>query len=253
MISCWKKIVIHHGRTHDLLLLRQMVTKQKGGRSVDLHIGQAVLPLGRKRSGGMVSLLGTCFAVHSRQFATAAHVTGPSDDGLVAIVGRNNKLTDYQDTTDTKVKTVALKIANYDPIHDTALLEVVDNPYRASFDYTIGSTDQIFPGTPVVSLGYPHADHGRLVLTQQVSVVGARVLLGVGGLKIKHVVLNALTRPGQSGGPVFTADGSKVCGMIVGGYVPSGTTGSISLGGIDPQTLHQTTHVISSEYIARLL
>lgn len=220
---------------------------------MDLHIGRVVLPLGRRGPGGIIKLLGTCFAVHSRQFATAAHVTGPSDDGLVAIIGRNDKLTDYQDTTDTAVTAVELKIANYNPVHDITLLECVDPTAKVSFSYTIGSTDQIPPGASVVSLGYPHADHGRLVLTQQASMVGARVLLGVGGLKIKHVVLNALTRPGQSGGPVFTADGSKVCGMIVGGYVPNNTAGSISLGGIDPQTLHQTTHVISSEYIASLL
>lgn len=84
-------------------------------------------------------------------------------------------------------------------------------------------------------------------------MVGARVLLGAGGVKVKHVVLNTQTRPGQSGGPVFTADGRTVCAMITGGYSPTGAAGGIIIGGIDPQTLHQTTHAVSAEYIKGLL
>ena len=70
---------------------------------MDVYIGRVVIPLGRRGPGGMVSLLGTCFAVSPCKFATAAHVTGPSDEGLVGIFGRVDSLADYQDTTDIKV------------------------------------------------------------------------------------------------------------------------------------------------------
>lgn len=219
---------------------------------MDPHIGNVVLPVGRLGSGG-VSLLGTCFGVGPRKFATAAHVTGPSDEGLVAIVGRLTSLADYQDTTNPQVNTIALKIVNYDPIHDVSILEIVDTTPVMTFGYSLGSTDEVAPGTPVISLGFPHADHGRLVLTQQSSIVGARILLGVSGLKIKNIVLNTQTRPGQSGGPVFTGDGGRVCAMILGGYKPAGAGGSVIIAGIDPQTIHQTTHAVSAEYISELL
>ena len=124
--------------------------------------------------------------------------------------------------------------------------------HKASFPYSLGSTDNVFPGTPVVSLGFPHMDTGRLVLTQQSSLIGARVLLGNNGIKTKHVVLNTQTRPGQSGGPVFSEDGNTVSAMIIGGYSPSGVRG-ISVGGVDPQTLHQTTHALSAEYIKAMI
>lgn len=220
---------------------------------MDSHIGRVVLPLARMGAGSVITPLGTCFAVSPRKFATAAHVTGPSDDGLVAVVGRADSLTDYQDATEQQVHARSLKIVGYSPLHDVAILELSDANHSVQFGYTLGSTDDIATGAPVLGLGYPHADHGRLVLTQQASMVGARVLLGAEGMKFKHVVLNTQTRPGQSGGPVFSADGSKICAMIVGGYTPSRAGGGISLGGIDPQTLHQTTHAVSAEYIAELI
>ena len=218
---------------------------------MDLHIGKVVLPIGRRGAGGGVDLLGTCFAVGSRKFATAAHVVGPSDEGLSAVHGRTDSLNDYQDTTNNAVQIVPLKIVNYSPAHDVAILEIADA--QIDFAYSLGSADEVLPGAPVVSLGYPHADHGRLVLTQQSSMVGARVLLGVETMKLKHVVLNTQTRPGQSGGPVFTSDGTRICAMITGGYTPSGAGGGIRLGTIDPQTLHQTTHAVSAEYIREML
>lgn len=217
------------------------------------QIGSVVLALGRVGAGGTIGLLGTCFAVGTNKLATAAHVVGPSDDKLVAIVGRVNSISEYQDMTNSNVNTIELKIVQYSPFNDVAILEPRVSGIILQLGYSLGSTDDIPTGTPVISLGYPHTDHGRLILTQQSSIVGARLLMGENGQKFKHVVLNTQTRPGQSGGPVFTSDGSKVCAMVTGGYVPSGTAGSIVIGGIDPQSLHQTTHAVSVDYIKELL
>lgn len=216
---------------------------------MDAHIGQVVLVLGRMGAGS-VAALGTCFAVGPKHFATAAHVTGPSDEGLIMGLGKTSDIADYQDTTDPSTKYTPVKIDNYDPVRDICILQVASG--TAQFGYTLSGSDDVRTGDAVVSLGYPHADHGRVVLTQQNSAVGARVLLGAHGTKTKHIVLNTQTRPGQSGGPVFTSDGRRVCAMVVGGYTPVGS-GRISLGGIDPQTLHQTTHAVSAEYIRALL
>ena len=45
---------------------------------------------------------------------------------------------------------------------------------------------------------------------------------------------------------------SAIAGILIGSYAPQ-VNGSISIGGIDPQTLHQTTHAISAEYIKEML
>lgn len=64
--------------------------------------------------------------------------------------------------------------------------------------------------------------------------------------------MNIQTRPGQSGSPVFRESDSMLVAMIIGSYAPN-SSGSISLGGVDPHTLHQTTHAVSAEYILQML
>ena len=219
----------------------------------DPQISKYVLPLGRMDGSRRITLLGTCFSVTGEKFATAAHVVGPNDTGLVAVIHRAGMLSEYQDTTDANVGTLGLKLSAYDPISDVAILERLDIVSSKALPFEIGGADDVLPGAPVNAFGYPHADHGRLVLTLQSSMVGARVLLGVAAAKIKHLVLNTQTRPGQSGGPVFNSDGTKVCAIITGGYSPNGSNGGLSIGGVDPQTLHQTTHAVSAEYIAGLI
>lgn len=216
---------------------------------MNLDIAQVVLAVGRLASGN-VSLLGTAFAIDKNRFATAAHVTGQNDIGLQLILPKIQNLSAYQDTTDSQVRMASVKIAAYDPIRDISILEASE--LSCVFQYALAGTDEVVPGSEITSIGFPHSDHGRLVLTHQRSSVGARVLLGAGQIKTKQIVLNVQTRPGQSGSPVFVDGTSKVCAMILGSYAPAGG-GGISLGGVDPSTLHQTTHAISAEYIKAML
>ena len=218
---------------------------------MDPEVAQAVYAVGRITPGG-VALLGTCFGVTPRLLATAGHVVNHSDEDLVVVLTKLTSLLQYQDTTNNQVESIRVRIVRYDPIHDIALLEPSETPALLKFPYTLGGADEIPPGGAVITLGFPHADTGRLVLTQQNTMVGARILLGVGPIKVKHLVLNVQARPGQSGGPVFIQGKNRVCGMLIGGYSPV-AEGSISLGGINPHTLHQTTHAVSAEYIRGLL
>ena len=101
-------------------------------------------------------------------------------------------------------------------------------------------------------VGYPHCTQGRNVLTYQETTVGAKILIESSYVKSKHLVLNIQTRPGQSGSPVFRETDSKLVAMVIGSYAPN-SQGAISLGGVDPHTLHQTTHAVSTEYILKML
>jgi S1-C subfamily serine protease len=196
-----------------------------------------------------INLLGTAFLLNKKgHFATAAHVAGTDDSKLVVVFKDLNTIHDYQDTSDQKVNAFPVKIVATDPFHDLAVLK---GDVDALSNVAIVGADAAPVGTEVCSFGYPHADHGRLVLTQQNAAIGARVLIESGRIKSKHLVLNQQARPGQSGSPIFRADNGELVAVLIGSYAPGGG-GGISLGGVDPHTLHQTTHAVSAEYLSRM-
>lgn len=209
----------------------------------------AVFALGRM-TPTVVNLLGTVFSLNKPGFfATSSHVCTSDEQGLVIVFKQQvSELNSYQDTSDTSVSTFPVKIHAYDPLHDLAILRA-DVAIQSNIN--IGGTDNVSVGESLLCFGYPHADHGRMVLTQQNTEVGAKVLIDAGGIKSKHLVLNTQTRPGQSGSPVFRMVNGLLVGIIIGSYAPGGG-GGISLGGVDPSTLHQTTHAISSEYLLEM-
>lgn len=211
-------------------------------------ISNVVFALGRNGPGG-VQIAGTAFALNKPgYFATASHVAGTDGQGLVLAFKKLPSLNDYQDTGDTSLQMFPVQIEALDPFHDLAVLRadvgIVSN-------LVVGGADQAPVGYGVSSFGFPHADHGRMVLTQQDAEIGARVLIASGGIKAKHLVLNTQARPGQSGSPVFRKSDGVLVGVLVGSYAPGGG-GGISLGGVDPHTLHQTTHAVSAEYLSKM-
>ncbi|MEZ2368804.1 serine protease [Bacillus sp. RCC_6_1] len=195
-------------------------------------------------------LLGTGFVVGEGLIATTMHVTG-GDDRNLCILPPKYSFFDYQDTSDNQIAFADAKIHAIDPIKDIYILSI-KSPIAPIYDLT--GTDNIFPGSNVSVFGFPHADFDRFVLTLHQTQVGAKILIDSKGtgIKSKHIVLNTQARPGQSGGPVFDSNTNNVIGMLIGSYAPGGG-GGMSLGGVDPHTLHQTTHVISAEYIKEMI
>lgn len=210
---------------------------------------QKIYTVGRITPTG-VKLLGTCFLLNKQGlFATAAHVTNNDNTNLVIFLNNNTNLTTYQDTSNNSGQTISVSIYKVDPIRDICILQVEQNVFS---DLIIGGSDDTNIGENVGIVGFPHCVNGRNVLTYQSTEIGAKVLIESSGIKSKHLILNIQTQPGQSGSPIFRLSDSRVIGMIIGSYVPN-TGGGISLGGIDPQTLHQTTHAVSTEYINKML
>jgi S1-C subfamily serine protease len=228
---------------------RCTVEHQRCNRQEDVlqGVAQHVLAVARVTPHGGV-ILGTAFGLTSNLAATASHVVGDDPRNLVLIAPNCESLRDYQDTTIPHFQTMNVSIAKLDPIRDICLLSTEEN--TISFARSISNTDNLNPGDRLALFGYPHADGGRVVLTQQDTQLGAKVLLENKGIKSKHIVLNIQTRPGQSGSPVYTALGDLVA-VVIGSYVPT-RAGTLMVGGVDPATLHQTTHAISAEYLKGL-
>ncbi|MBM9465402.1 trypsin-like peptidase domain-containing protein [Aeromicrobium sp. YIM 150415] len=215
-----------------------------------IDYSQVTFAVGRQSATG-IEPLGTAFAVGPRKLATAFHVTGARDDGLVIIMPRFKSIAEYQDTTDQQVRMLTVTIAAANPVRDLCVLELPENA-TLQFSYSLAGADLVPPGASIVTLGFPHLNFGRMILTQQRAHVGARVLIANESVKSKHIVLNTQAREGQSGGPVFDASMTQIVAVLIGSYAPGGG-GGISLGGVDPATLHQTTHAISAEYVSEML
>lgn len=213
------------------------------------HIDKVVYLLGRLR-GRDIEPLGTCFLTQKHGvFATCFHII-QGDDTNLGIIIQNNRYNGYQDTTTTdNLQFLPVKIDKIDPLRDLCTLK---GDTEVNSNLLISNTDNIEPGELVTVFGYPHANTGRTVLTQQTTEIGAKIILSSGKVKSKHVVLNIQARPGQSGGLIIKNSDLTAVGILIGAYVPK-AKGAISLGGLDPQTLHQTTHAISTEYLIRLL
>ena len=212
-------------------------------------LDKVVYTIGRLTPNG-TNLLGTCFLLNKAGlFATASHVTNNDNNNLVIFISGNTDLTTYQDTTNNQGQTVPATIFKVDPIRDICILKIEN---QALSNLQIGGTDDVKVSDNVGIVGFPHCVNGRNILTFQSTEVGAKVLIKSSGIKSNHLVLNVQTRPGQSGSPIFRLSDSKLIGMIIGSYVPGGG-GGISLGGVDPHTLHQTTHAVSSEYILKMI
>lgn len=211
---------------------------------------QLVLIVGRLTPDG-VQMLGTGFLLtNDGKLVTTRHVVGSDDTNLVIIAPHIRNINEYQDLTDDRVRPIESSIEEIHPIRDIAILNS-----DAQFDGPIpdlGNFDDDEIGDAVHIFGFPHCTEGRRALTYQRAEIGAKVTLGESGVTSKHAVINVQARPGQSGSLIFSERNQRISGMLMGAWAPGGG-GGISLGGIDPRELHQTTHCISAEYVEEMI
>ncbi|MDP9579807.1 UNVERIFIED_ORG: S1-C subfamily serine protease [Bacillus sp. 1751] len=200
-----------------------------------------------------VKPLGTATLLNKvNHIVTAAHITEHDDNNLVIIVSQNKSLSDYQDTVIKDIAYANVKIVAINPLHDLCILKIDENEGNISARIGISGLDQVNVGDKVTMFGFPDLNFGKMVLTQQETQIGAKILLENSGEKVKHAVVNLQSRKGQSGSAVFD-DSLNIVGILVGSYVPHNGNPGIEIGGIDPLTLHPTTHIVSAEYIREML
>jgi hypothetical protein len=182
--------------------------------------------------------------------ATTAHNVAGDDKNLVVLAPHIQNINEYQDLSDTRCNPISANIKEIDPIKDLAIIKtsiIFNGPIPK-----IGSFDNDLVGNDVGIFGYPHCVEGRRALTFQKAEIGAKILLESSGIKSKHAVINVQARPGQSGSLIFSMKNQTISGILMGAYAPQ-SGGGISLGGINPRELHQTTHCISAEYLKEMM
>lgn len=198
-----------------------------------------------------VEMLGTGFLVSADGLiATTHHVVGSAGANLVILMPNIGDINAFQDLSDTSCQTIPVSVKEIDPIRDLALLKA-DINFGGGTIPQLGSFDGDNVGEEIGIFGFPHCVEGRRAFTFQKAEIGAKVLIEANGIKTKHAVINTQSRPGQSGSAVVSFKNKTISGVLVGAWIPGG--GGISLGGINPRELHQTTHCISAEYIRGMM
>lgn len=215
-----------------------------------LGIEHKILPLGRRVGDRELRLLGTCFAVARQKVATCFHVCG-NDDSELYVPLRVQSIDGYQDPFPSEgYSAVKARMVAAEPSVDIAILQLDELEFTYTDD--IGGTDDLKVGNPVIMFGFPHSTEGRMVLTRHDVQVGAKTWLRQRDPRAKGVVLNMLARPGQSGSPIYDGRSSSIKGVVVGAYANAGA-GLMTVAGVDPVTLHQTTNAVSAEYIKDMI
>ena len=209
---------------------------------------QIVLAIG-KTQNGVINMLGTCFLIEKGKYIVVPrHVIGDNDENLSIILPSMRSINEYQDTTVTRANCIGVKIIASDPFRDISILKPIQS--ITAPEVLLGNIDNIKIMEQTYIIGFPHCTEGRKVLTVQEADVGAKILLESNNIKSKNIVVNTQTRPGQSGSLVYDPKSNKIIAMLIGAFAPDS---GISLGGINPRELHQTTHCISAEYILNMI
>lgn len=211
---------------------------------------QIVFTIGKVSDRG-IEMLGTGFLTSDgKHIVTPRHVVGDENDNLAIIIPSITSLDQYQDTTINQCSFANVTIKSSDPFRDITILQFKDQQPAFTHPISLGSTDEVSVGDEIYILGFPHCTEGRRVLTFQKAMVGAKVLINSSGIKSKYCVINTQTRPGQSGSIIYSKTQNKIIAVLTGAFVSSS---GISLGGINPRELHQTTQCISAEYIKSMI
>lgn len=164
-------------------------------------------------------MLGTGFIVsNDGKLATARHVIGNHTDDIVIVNPHLWDTNSYQDMTELKCHCDIATVVEVNPLTDLCILKIdlrVIGPLPS-----LVSLDNVCVGERVGIYGFPHCVFGMRVLTYQEADVGAKVLMETNSVKIKHVILNIQTRPGQSGSVVFNRLSGSIVGLLIGTYAP---------------------------------
>lgn len=210
--------------------------------------------VGRMTPPNSVSLLGTAFLCSEPGcFITAAHVIGRDHQNLhILIPAPGSKKGDYQEEYPTQIAPGGhwpAIVTAYDPLHDLCVLRT-SSPNKPSF--VLSSTDKVSAGDPLAIWGFPHATDQRHVLTYQTAIVGAKIFVEHMKLNTKSLVLNFQTKEGQSGSPIFRVDSRDIIAIVRGTFVPQ-NVGRVTLAGINPASLNQTSYAVSAEYVKGMI
>lgn len=191
--------------------------------------------------------LGTGFVVTENKIVTACHVVKNSNV-LCVIPSNDIDIHYYQSTEMPEILCGYVTVEEANPMNDLCILKMQDGSFTGELP-VISSLDNVHIGERLGMWGFPHCTLGRRLLTYQEMEVGAKMLMGK-EIQYKYATINIQTRPGQSGSLIAIPESGVIVGILLGTYAPES---GVSIAGINPLELNQSSYCISAEYIKEML
>ncbi|MDD3041025.1 serine protease [Bacteroides sp.] len=179
----------------------------------------------RKTGEDSAAFLGTGFLVDEKGYIlTCAHILNPTDDLVIAKATTENGYAKID--LDGRFQASAVRLHQYDPCSDIALLKFVTQHVVSVAQILFGSADEVSIGTSVGYLGYPFGD--RLCVVSSMSAVVSAKIIDSNGVKM--IQIDNMCHEGNSGGPLINLRTGLIIGIISGRLNPFQAAPSVFVG-----------------------
>lgn len=215
---------------------------------VTMH-SQGCVKIVKKTDNNNVMFLGTGFLCHNNGYiATCAHLINLTDK--LAMV-QPQPINTFNPLIQSKVNIFDLRVVQFDPQNDVALLKIINPPLLRVPDNLFGDEDTVLVGTSVGYLGYPFGDKIS-PLKASISIISSKALAD--NNTTKQFQLDTMVHNGNSGGPLIELASGKIIGIICGRFSPTGNSGAvINIGGYNLGTESVISFANTINYLKALL
>lgn len=183
------------------------------------------LTIAKRMDDGSISFLGTCFLASNKgHLLTCAHLINLTDK--LAVVP-SLPINDFNPMRLTQVQAFHVTVAQFDPVHDMALLKLDASVTSAIPPNLFAKTEQTPVGASACYFGFPFGHIGLHTLKLSNCTISSKSISESG---TKQYQIDSMVHEGNSGGPLIEVSSGQVIGVINSRFSPTGNHALIKIG-----------------------
>ncbi|WP_081071527.1 S1 family peptidase [Burkholderia cepacia] len=217
-------------------------------KTASTHANGVLLLLRVNASNTSVEGIGSAFLAHRAGYlVTCAHTFNLTDELGIAVPFRGEG---FVPMSLKECDVAKVKVAQYDAVHDVALLKLPDGTTAMMPQLSFMSDRDVQLGASAACIGYPFCSRGLHTRHISSATVSAKVLSENG---TKQFQLDATIHDGNSGGPLIDVQTNRVFGIVSGRFAPNNGFAGVAVGGFIPGTDSAIAYGTSIAYALDLL
>lgn len=199
-----------------------------------------------RRTGEEVTFLGSAFLVHSRGYMLTTARIVAEDTHLVVVPPDTSEA--FPPATRDEVSPVPVEVISRDEPHDVALLRLKPDMEINMPGEVLGSAEEDPRGSLLMSLGIPFGYYRVHGVAAAGSILAGRIQSRTG---TRLIIFDRRVQFGDAGGPLISAESSRVIGVVGGVFDPVKLEGNTGTGELELNS--DLSFAMSIEYGAALL